>query len=71
MNTPIHPTAEQRADVHDRARRRAQQLRNAAIANFWHGVYRFAVHALRAATRTSTGATRTCITAVSRHPSKV
>jgi hypothetical protein len=59
--------------MHDMARRRAQQLRSAAIADFWHGVYRLGAHALRAPQRASTTPTRTRtrIATVSHHPSGV
>ncbi len=46
-STPLTPA--QRADIHDRARRQAQVLRRAAIADMWRSVYCFAADALRAA----------------------
>jgi hypothetical protein len=50
-------TPQQRADIHARARRQAQLLRRAAVADFWHSVYGYAVRVLRtvrAATKTAT-----------------
>lgn len=45
--TPLTPA--QRADIHARARRQAQLLRRAAIADFWHAAYRLAADGLRTA----------------------
>ncbi len=42
-------TPEQRANIHERARRQALLLRKAAVADFWHATYRLAADALRAA----------------------
>jgi hypothetical protein len=43
MYTFTHLTAAERADVHARARSQAQDLRRAAVGDFWHGVYRMVV----------------------------
>lgn len=48
-STPL--TAEQRDYMHARARRQAQVLREAAIDDFWRGVYTLGARALRAARR--------------------
>ena len=42
-------TPAQRADIHDRARRQAQLLRRAAIADFWNAAYSLVASRLRVA----------------------
>lgn len=49
MYPTITLTPAQRADMYAQARRQAQLLRRAAIADFWHAAYRLAADALRAA----------------------
>ena len=68
-STPL--TAEQRANLHDSARRLAQQLRRAAIADFWQGVHRLAAHALRALGRANTAAPRKPEATISHNPTGV
>lgn len=64
-------TAEQLAEVHDSARRHAEHLRRAAIADFWRCVYCFVSHALRAMQRAGTTATRVTTTTATRQPTGV
>ncbi len=45
--TPLTP--EQRASIHECARREAQLLRRAALTDFWIAAYRLVADALRAA----------------------
>ena len=66
MYPTTHLTASERADLHARARRQAQSLRRAAVADFWQGVHRLGANALRAA---SQGLHR--VAHLSRHPSGV
>jgi hypothetical protein len=47
--TTLNP--EQRAQLHARARRQAQMLRRAAVADFWRAAYLLTADALRAAQR--------------------
>ena len=64
-------SAEQLARLHDNARRQAQQLRRAAIADFWRGVHQLAASALHARRGVNTAATRNTVTTISRNPTGV
>lgn len=59
-------SSQQRADLHSRARRQAQHLRDHAVSAFWYGVYQHTASALRAAQRRLH---RTGATTVSHQPS--